>query len=149
MKLRANSTTVVVALAVIICFVLVARELFWRFDDHLDLHAAVTITGSDGTSRLLHIHQVSDSPVDTVRRQFKDIRHGHTDVRLWLDGSTDTLKTSIKGRYFSEIRSFRIATDSSTQIFLVPNTEHALPTGWGEVIFLMPSGKLAHTPLWQ
>jgi hypothetical protein len=147
MKLRASSTTLVVTLAVIVCAVLIAREIFWRFEDSLDLHTVISIAGSEGSDRLLHIHQVSDSPVDTVRREFKDIRHGHTDVTLWIEGSADTLHTSISGRYYSEIRTFRISTDSSTQVFLVPNTEHGLPTGWGELVFLTPSGKLSHVHL--
>jgi hypothetical protein len=147
MSIRASSTTLVVTLAVILCAVLVARELFWRFDDSLDLDAVTTIAGSDGSNRLLHIHQDSDSPVDTIRREFRDIRHGRTNVALWIDGSTDTMRTYIMGRYFSEVRSFRIATDASTQVFLVPNTEHGLPTAWGELVYLTPAGKLAHIHL--
>lgn len=147
MNVKANSTAVLVTIAVIICAVLISRELFWRFDDALDLHSVITIAGSDGVSRQLHIHQKSDSPVDTVRRQFKDIRHGKTEASLWLDGSNDTIRTSIAGRYFSEIRTIRLATDTSTQIFLVPNTEHALPTAWGEIIYLTTAGKLANVHL--
>lgn len=147
MRIRANSTTFAVALAIVIGAVLVSRELFWRFEPRLELHQEAAITGTDGSQHLLHIRQQSDSPVDTVRREFKDIRHGRTEVMLWLDGSTDTVRTAIVGRYYSEVRTFRIATDSSTQVFLVPNTEHGLPTGWGELVFMRPDGKLSHLHL--
>ncbi len=145
--IKMNSTAVVVTIAVVLGALLLSRELFWRFDDSLDLHSVKSITDGGGTSRLLHIHQRSDSRVDTVRRTFKDVRDGKTDVRLWIEGSADTLRTSITGRYYSEIRTFRIATDSSTQAFLVPNTEHGLPTGWGQVVYFKPDGRLAHIQL--
>lgn len=147
MKIKANSTTLLVAIATVLGIVLVARELFWRFDAKLDLSRQATIRTSDGSAYTLNIHQRSESPVDTVRRVFKQVRDGRTDVALWLDGSSDTLHTSIMGRYYSEIRGFRIATDSSMQVFLVPNTEHALPTGWGELIFIKPDGNLASVHL--
>lgn len=145
--IKMNSTAVVVTIAVVLGALLLSRELFWRFDENLDLRRVATITDSHGTPHQLHIHQVSDSPVDTVRRTFKDVRKGHTYVKLWIEGSADTLHTSIVGRYYSEIRGFRIATDSSTQIFLVPNTEHGLPTGWGQVVYFKPDGRLAHIQL--
>lgn len=143
MRIKLGSTSVLVAVAVILSAILVSRELWWRFDPALDIHNTAAITDSHGNEHILHIRQRSDSPVDTVRREFEDIRHGKTEAMLWLEGSQDTLRASINGRYYSEIRGFRIAADSSSQIFLVPNTEHGLPTGWGELVFIKPNGKLS------
>ncbi len=75
------------------------------------------------------------------------MKNGITNVAVWFDGINDTLRFSIRGRYYSEMRLMHISTDSSTQIYLVPNTEHGMPTGWGELIYCSSDSTMAHTTI--
>src|SRR5579883_2095087 len=70
------------------------------------------------------------------------MKNGKTYCSIWLDGGRDTIHTEATGRYFSELRPLIIAADSSTQVILIPNSEHDLPTGWGIMIYLTPTDSL-------
>jgi hypothetical protein len=120
----------------------IGHEFFWRYESHLDLTQTMSIADHAGKPRTLYIRQVSTSEVDTSRRTFTDMKNGVTNCSLWLEGSHDTLKTVAVGRYFSELRTFKIATDSSLQAMLVPNSEHGLAPGWGNLVYLTPTDSI-------
>ena len=123
------------------------RELFWRFDSHLDLQLSIPIRTADTKLHTLRIHQTSESAVDTARRTFVDMKKGVTNVSMWIDESGDTTHFTIAGRYYSEVRQVVLSIDSSTQAFLVPNTEHGMPTGWGELVYLKADGSIVHSEM--
>lgn len=123
------------------------RELFWRYESSLDLMFSVPVRSAAGALVTLKIRQQSSSPVDTLLHEFKDIRRGITNVTSWIEGANDSIHFSIRGRYYSEARNIHISLDSSNQAFLVPNTEHGMPNGWGELIYLIPNGSLGHTQI--
>lgn len=131
----------------IVCIVgslLIMRELSWRFEPSLNLTQKIELRDSSGKKRLLVIKQQSDSPVDIQRHMYQNLQSGITNVSAWLEGSVDTTRFAIKGRYYSEVRPLFISIDSSTQAFLIPNTEHGMPNGWGELVFITPSDTLGH-----
>ena len=131
-----------IVVPIILAVWLLGYEFIWRFDSKLDLLRSIPIITHSGVKRTLYIHQQSNSSVDTIRRVFSEVKNGKTYCSLWLDGSTDTLHTEATGRYFSEFRPVRLATDTSVQVILIPNTEHGLPTGWGEMVYLTPDDSL-------
>jgi hypothetical protein len=120
------------------------RELFWRYNSSLDISFSIPIRTQSGEIKAMKIRQRSNSPVDTIQHEFKDIRNGITHVTAWIEGTNDSIHFDIKGRYYSEARDIHISLDSSTQTFLIPNTEHGMPNGWGELIYLTPNGSLWH-----
>lgn len=138
------STAITVIIVCIVGSLLLMRELSWRFEPSLSMTKKITLRNSSGSSKVLFIHQRSDSPVDTNRHMFQDIQNGITHVAAWLEGSSDTVRFTINGRYYSEVRSLFISVDSSTQAFLVPNTEHGMPNGWGELVFIANADSLGH-----
>ncbi len=146
MKSRISTILIIVVLILFSSFIIM-RELFWRFDAKLDLLLKIPIRTADSKEHTLFIHETSTSQVDTVRRQFVDLKTGVTKVSLWIDNSLDTTHFSIIGRYYSEVRDLALSNDSSTQALLIPNTEHGMPTGWGELIYLKADGSLIHSEL--
>jgi hypothetical protein len=124
---------------------LLGYEFFWRYDHGLDMTRRVKIFSHTGEQKILVVRQRSEDRVDTVRRIFADLKQSKVTCDLWIEGSTDTIHTSATGRYFSELRPTRIASDASTQVMLIPNSEHDLPTGWGELVYLTPSDSLRIT----
>ena len=125
-----------IVIPVIILVWLLGYEFFWRFESSLDTMQRLTITDHTGCAMTLFVHQQSNTSVDTNRRTFTDMKNGVTRCTIWLDGSHDTIHTEAIGRYFSEFRTLRITTDSSSQLMLIPNSEHDLPTGWGLMLYL-------------
>ena len=121
---------------------LLGYEFIWRFNSSLDMTQKLAITNHRGKQLAVFVRQHSNVSVDTIRRTFSDMRNGKTSCSIWLEGSLDTIRTEATGRYFSEFRTLRIAIDSSSQLMLIPNSEHDLPTGWGEMIFLTPTDSL-------
>jgi hypothetical protein len=117
---------------------LLGYEFIWRFSPTLDVTQKLSITDHSGKQLTVFVRQHSNVSVDTIRRTFSDMRNGKTSCAIWLEGSADTIHTDATGRYFSEFRMLRIAIDSSSQLMLVPNSEHDLPTGWGLMLYLTP-----------
>jgi hypothetical protein len=138
------STAVTIIVVCIVGSLLIMRELSWRFEPSLDLTQKIELRDSSGKERVLIIHQQSDSPVDIERHMYQNLQSGITYVSAWLEGSSDTTRFTIKGRYYSEVRPLFISIDSSTQAFLIPNTEHGMPNGWGELLFITPADTLGH-----
>jgi hypothetical protein len=143
MKIK-PSTAIIVLIVLLVSSFLLMRELSWRFEPSLDISQTFQLRDKNASYRLIHIRQQSDSPVDIERHMYQDMTKGVTYITMWLDGKTDTTRFTIKGRYYSEIRSLTIAIDSTTQAFLVPNTEHGMPNGWGELIYITPSDTIGH-----
>ncbi len=125
-----------IGLSLLFLAILIGTEFFWRYDNHLSLTIKAALRNNSKAGRTLVIFEKSDSPVDTARREFKDIRHGTTDIMMWLEGNHDTIHLSLQGKYFSEGRTVHISADSSTQIILIPNTIQGLPTGSNKIIYL-------------
>jgi hypothetical protein len=134
-----NALYVIVPLIVIIW--VVGHEFFWRYES-LDMTERIQLADHAGRPRTLVVHQTSDTKVDTARRTFVDMKKGLTQCWIWLEGSHDTIRTTAEGRYFSEFRTLKIATDSSLQAMLIPNSEHGLAPGWGNLIYLTPNDSL-------
>ncbi len=128
---------VIVPVAVVIW--VIAHEFWWRYDANLDVLERIEIADHAGNPRMLFIRQTSETKVDTARRTFADMKNGVTQCAIWLEGSRDTVRTTATGRYFSEFRTLKIATDSSLQAMLVPNSEHDLAPGWGDLVYLTPT----------
>jgi hypothetical protein len=144
MKSR-TSSIIGIILLFILSSLIIMWELFWRFDSHLDLTLSIPIRSADTKLHTLRIHQTSESSVDTSRRTFVDIKKGITHVSMWMEGSIDTTHFTCVGRYYSEVREVVLSIDSSTQAFLVPNTEHGMPTGWGELVYLKANDSIVHS----
>lgn len=138
------STAVTIIIVCIVGSLLIMRELSWRFEPSLNLTQKIELRDTSGKKRLLIIHQQSDSPVDLERHMFENMQKGITNVSAWLEGSSDTTRFTIKGRYYSEVRPLFISIDSSTQAFLIPNTEHGMPNGWGELVFITSADRVGH-----
>jgi hypothetical protein len=134
-----NALYVIVPLLVTIW--VVGHEFFWRYET-LDLTERIQLANHAGHPRMLVVRQTSDTKVDTARRTFVDMKQGLTQCSIWLEGSRDTFHTTAEGRYFSEFRTLKIATDSSLQAMLIPNSEHGLPPGWGNLVYLTPTDSI-------
>lgn len=127
---------VYITLSLLFLFYFLGSEFFWRFDPKLDIFILAGLRDSKLRERTLAIHEQSESPVDTSRRQYKDILHGTTNVTISLNGSGDTIHISLTGKYYSEARPLHISSDSSTQVLLIPNTLQGLPAGSNKIIYL-------------
>ncbi len=127
---------------VILAIWLLGYEFFWRFENGFDRTTHIAIKNHSGAARQLIIRQTSTSTVDTIRRMFTDPRSATVHCAIWIEGTTDTIHTEAVGRYYTEFRPIPIATDSSIQVILIPNSEHDLPTGWGEMVYLDPKDSL-------
>ncbi|MFI5262899.1 MAG: hypothetical protein ACHQM6_00130 [Candidatus Kapaibacterium sp.] len=125
-----------IAVSLLFLILLIGSEFFWRYDTKLDITISTSLRDAALNQRKLVIHELSDSPVDTTRREFKNILHGKTDVAIALEGSRDSIHLSFTGKYISEARPMHISSDSSTQIVLIPNTLQGLPTGSNSIIYL-------------
>jgi hypothetical protein len=121
---------------------LLGYEFFGRYEQGFDMTRQIKITSHSGGQRIVFVQQHSTDPVDTIRRIFANLKNSKVSCTIWLDGSRDTIRTEAIGRYFSELRPTKISTDSSTQVVLIPNSEHDLPTGWGELLYLTPTDSL-------
>jgi hypothetical protein len=124
------------ALSLLFLIFILGNEFFWRYDSKLDIVIRTSLRDSKMNQRRVIIRQISKSPVDTTRREYKDILHGRTDVVIWLDGSLDSLHLPLSGKYISEARPVHISSDSSSQIILIPNTLQGLPSGSNMIIYL-------------
>ena len=125
-----------VALSFLVLVFLLGHEVFGRFESKLDLTFRGKIECSGSRSLSVVIQQRSTSAVDTSRRDFADLKSGVTNVSIWIEGSLDTLRTSVIGRYFSDFRTIQISDDSSNQVLLIPNSTQGLPTGWVKILYL-------------
>jgi hypothetical protein len=123
-------------------FIMIGHEFSWRFENSLVLKRSIKIRDSRMKEHLLMVEETSDSQVDTVRRDMKDI-HSTTNIVISLDGRWDRLRDSIAGKYFSDFRPIHISSDSSTQIMLIPNSSQGLPTGWSQIIYLKNDSTIA------
>ena len=132
-----------ISLSLLFLAILIGTEFFWRYDSHLNLTIKAKLRDNSKSDRTLVISEKSNSPVDTSRREFKDISHGSTDVMMWLEGHRDTIHLSLQGKYISEGRAVHISSDSSTQIILIPNTIQGLPTGSNKIIYLKNDSAMA------
>ncbi|MBS1904127.1 MAG: hypothetical protein JSS75_10515 [Bacteroidetes bacterium] len=134
-----NALYVIVPLLVLVW--VVGHEFFWRYES-LDLTERIQLADHAGRPCTLVVRQTSSTKVDTARRTFVDMKQGLTQCSIWLEGSRDTFHTTAEGRYFSEFRTLKIATDSSLQAMLIPNSEHGLAPGWGSLVYLTPTDSL-------
>ncbi len=132
-----------IILSLLFLALLIGTEFIWRYDAHLNHTIKVALRNNSKSDRMLVIFEKSESPVDTARREFKDIRHGITDIMMWLEGYHDTIHLSLQGKYLSEGRSVHISSDSSTQIILIPNTIQGLPSGSNKIIYLKNDSVIA------
>ena len=124
------------SLAFLFLVFILGNEFFWRYDSKLDLKINSSLRDSKMSERIITIHEVSDSEVDTTRREYKDILHGRTDITVICNGCPNTIHLSLFGKYISEARQIHISADSSTQIVLIPNTLQGLPSGSNKIIYL-------------
>jgi hypothetical protein len=125
-----------IGISLLFLIVLIGNELFWRYSAKLDITIHAKLRNSVLLQRELVLHEFSDSPVDTSRREYKDIHHGKTDIAIWLEKGHDTIHLSLAGKYLSEVRTLHISSDSSTQIILIPNTIQGLPSGQSTILYL-------------
>jgi len=125
-----------VVLSLLFLVFILGNEFFWRYDPKLDITIHARIRDARMNQRTLTVHEQSASPVDTTRREYKDIRHGKTSIAAWLEGGRDTIHLTLAGKYISEARTVHISSDSSTQIILVPNTIQGLPSGSSAVLYI-------------
>jgi hypothetical protein len=130
------SQGVYIALASLFLLFILGYEFAWRYDPKLDITINTVIRDAKMNSKNIIIHEQSDSPVDTSRRDYKDIRHGKTDIAICIEGECDTIYFSMNGKYISETRKIHISSDSSDQIILIPNTIQGLPTGSNMILFM-------------
>lgn len=126
---------------------LLGYEFFWRYEHGFEMTRQIRMTSHSGAQKILFVQQHSTDAVDTVRRIFADLKNSKVSCTIWIEGSTDTIHTQAIGRYFSELRPTKISTDSSTQVVLIPNSEHDLPTGWGQLLYLTPNDSLRMTQI--
>ncbi|HYM19520.1 MAG TPA: hypothetical protein VEW28_00785, partial [Candidatus Kapabacteria bacterium] len=122
MSNRFRNILYIVITAVLLVWLL-GYEFVWRFKVSLDVTQKLSITDHNAKQLNVFVRQHSSVAVDTTRRTFSDMRNGKTYCTIWLEGSQDTIRTEATGRYFSEFRTLRIATDSSSQLMLIPNSE--------------------------
>jgi hypothetical protein len=127
---------VYLSLAFLFLVFILGNEFFWRYDSRLDITITTSLRDLRMNQRKVLIHELSDSQVDTTRREYKDILHGKTDVTVTCGGSRDTIHLSLSGKYISEARQIHISSDSSTQLVLIPNTLQGLPSGANMIIYL-------------
>jgi hypothetical protein len=132
---RKKMTAIYIAVSLLFFVFLIGSEFFWRYDSKLDIILHAKLRDSQKKERVLIIHEQSDSPVDTSRREYKDIQHGKTNIQLWVDGGQDTISLSLQGKYISEARPVHIATDSSSQLILIPNTIQGIPSGSNSIVY--------------
>ena len=137
------SRVLYIGISILFLIILIGTEFFWRFDPHLHILIHSSLRNNAQQLRSLTIIETSDSPVDTSRREFKDIKHGITKVAMYLEGSSDTINVSLLGKYISEGRAVHISSDSSTQIILIPNTIQGLPTGSNKIIYMKNDSTIA------
>jgi hypothetical protein len=132
-----------IVLSLLFLVFILGHEFFWRYDPKLDITIQASLRDSRMIQRKLIIHEKSESPVDTTRREYKDIHHGITNIEAWLEGSHDTIRLVLSAKYISEARSLHISPDSSTQIILVPNTIQGLPSGSNSLLYLKNDSTLS------
>ena len=132
-----------IALSLLFLVFILGNEFFWRYDAKLDITIRTSLRDVRMNQRKVIIHEQSASPVDTIRREYKDLHHGKTDVAMWLEGSNDTIHLSLPGKYISEARLLHISSDSSTQIMLIPNTIQGLPSGSNTILYLKKDSSLS------
>lgn len=123
-------------LSLLFLVVLIGNEFYWRYSPKLDITIRASLRNNQLRQRELVVHEHSDSPVDTSRREFHDIHTGKTAIAIWLTGSNDTIHLSMSGKYISEVRSLHLSSDSSSQIILIPNTIQGLPSGSSTILYL-------------
>jgi hypothetical protein len=121
---------------------IIGHEFFWRYEPELSLKREIHIQDGAKHDLVLHIEEENNSPVDTVRRDMKDTKTV-THTAIFLSGAHDTVFTSIAGKYFSDFRPVHLASDSSSQIMLIPNSSQGLPAGWTRIIYLKNDSSLA------
>ncbi len=130
------SKALYIGASLIFLFYLIGNEFFWRYDSKLDIIINMKIRDAQMNQKTFVIHEQSVSPVDTSRREFKDIHRGKTSIAVFLDGSFDTIHLTLSAKYISEARSVHISSDSSSQIILIPNTIQGLPNGSNTILYL-------------
>ena len=132
-----------IVLSLLFLVFILGNEFFWRYDAKLDITIQTGLRDSRMDQRKVIIHEKSESPVDTTRREYKDIHHGKTDIAAWLEGGHDTIHLSLSAKYISEARPMHISGDSSTQIVLIPNTIQGLPSGSNILLYLKNDSTLS------
>ncbi len=132
-----------IGVSLLFLFFLIGNEFFWRYDSKLDMTIRTKLRDAKMSQRNLVIHELSNSPVDTTRREYKDIRHGKTNVAAWLDGGQDTIHLVLAGKYISEARLVHISSDSSTQVILVSNTIQGLSSGSNTILYIKNDSTLS------
>ena len=110
-------------------------EFFWRYDSKLDITIHAKLRDNYGTEKNIVITEHSESAVDTTRREYKDVKHGKTDIAITFEGSNDTIRTSMNGKYISEARTIHISSDPSSQLLLIPNTIQGLSSGSNQILY--------------
>jgi hypothetical protein len=137
--------------ALFFLFLIFGNELFWRYESNLNITIRAKIRDKNKSEKIIAIEEESDSPVDTSRREFKDIKRGITDVYIWIDNGTNfpdsskqqIIKLSLSGKYFTEARPVHLSNDSSTQLLLIPNTIQGMETGANKMIYLKSDSTFA------
>jgi hypothetical protein len=132
-----------IGLSLLFLILLVGTEFYWRYSSKLDITIHAKLRDARMQQKELIIHEQSDSPVDTTRREYHDIHHGKTHVAICMADSRDTIHITLSAKYISEARTVHISSDSSTQIILVPNTIQGLPTGSSSVLYLKNDSTLS------
>ncbi len=126
--------------ALFFLFLIFGNEFFWRYDSKLHLLIRAKIRNKNRSEKTIVIQEKSDSPVDTSRREYKDIKHGKTLISIWLDDANSSnrqiISLSLAGKYISEARPVHLSNDSSTQLLLIPNTIQGMETGANKMIYL-------------
>ena len=133
---------VYITLSLLFLFYFIGSEFFWRYDPKLDMTIHTSLRDNNLREKKITIREYGDSPVDTSRREYKDILHGKTVVTVSLNGSSDTIRFILEGKYISESRLLHISADSSTQLLLIPNTLQGLPVGLNKIIYLQNDSML-------
>jgi hypothetical protein len=121
------------ALAFVVLMLMLRFEFAGRFVSPLNLSSRHVLS-ADGREETITITQFSTSSTDTLRHEFPDRKRGT--VSVTISHSLDTIQFTAHGQYYSEFRKARFSSNSSTELLMVPNTEHGLGFGVGEVVFL-------------
>ncbi|MEI8134272.1 MAG: hypothetical protein WCH46_04220 [bacterium] len=140
---KTASRAIYIIASVLFLVLIVGHEFFWRFEPNLTLAREVTIRDSRGMKRMLLVKETNPASVDTTRRDFQNNAPSLTRLSIILSGSNDSIVTTISGKYFSDFREIHLATDSSSQIMLIPNSAQKLPAGWARIIYLRNDSTLA------
>ncbi len=97
--------------------------------------------GRDTASIVLD--EYTETPVDTVRSEFRNPRKGVTSVTVVQVGKPDTLQFLAHGHYYSGMVPITFSSDRARELILIPNTEQGLALGVGELLYLDTAGKLS------